>query len=186
MTNSDRHASPRAERIWVVGSPGSGKTTLTRQLGARLGVDSIHIDDLFWNPGWTMTPDAELMRRVDRATSGDRWVIDGNYRRVQQYFRHRADLFVWLNMPLHVCLRRLTFRCMRRVIRKEPCCNGNYESLRETFASRESILLWTWNTYADLEKDYAQDLVEYPMVRLRNERQVAQWLHGFAVGRTLP
>ena len=40
------------KRIIVVGSQGSGKTRLSLALGKKLGLPVIHLDVLYWRPGW--------------------------------------------------------------------------------------------------------------------------------------
>lgn len=39
-------------RIAVIGFSGSGKSTLAIRLGSILGVPPVHLDSLFWLPGW--------------------------------------------------------------------------------------------------------------------------------------
>jgi adenylate kinase family enzyme len=41
------------KRIAVIGSPGAGKSTLARELGAALGLPVYHLDRLLWRPHWT-------------------------------------------------------------------------------------------------------------------------------------
>ncbi len=43
----------------MLGNCGSGKSTLARQLGAGLGLDVVHLDALYWRPGWVEPTDAE-------------------------------------------------------------------------------------------------------------------------------
>jgi hypothetical protein len=67
------------ERVLVLGSPGSGKSTFARQLAATLGLPVFHLDQIYWNPGWVETP-PEQFREVQRAlVRGERWIIDGDY-----------------------------------------------------------------------------------------------------------
>ena len=61
------------ERVIVVGSSGSGKTTFARNLGAVLGRPHVEGDALYWGANWTPRNDDELRRLVAEAASGDRW-----------------------------------------------------------------------------------------------------------------
>ncbi len=39
-------------RILLIGSGGAGKSTLASQMGERLGLPVIHLDAVYWQPGW--------------------------------------------------------------------------------------------------------------------------------------
>ncbi len=68
-------------RIAVVGTPGSGKTTVARDLAERLDLVHIELDGLFHQTGWQPLDRDELRRRLvvrmDAATTG--WTVCGNY-----------------------------------------------------------------------------------------------------------
>jgi adenylate kinase family enzyme len=49
------------KKIVLIGSGGSGKSTLARQLGEKLEINVLHLDSLFWKPGWVETPREEWM-----------------------------------------------------------------------------------------------------------------------------
>ena len=65
-------------RIAIVGMGGAGKSTLSRRLGAALGLPVVHLDTHYWNPGWIETPDDEWDRVQPGLFEGDAWVADGN------------------------------------------------------------------------------------------------------------
>ncbi|WP_155762189.1 AAA family ATPase [Bacillus safensis] len=41
-----------SQRIWIVGPPGSGKTTLAHQLKQELALPHYELDALFWQANW--------------------------------------------------------------------------------------------------------------------------------------
>jgi adenylate kinase family enzyme len=143
------------QRIVVVGTTGSGKTTLAGQLSERLDSPHIELDELNWGPNWTMRPDDVFRTAVDEATSGDRWVLDGNYSRMRDIVWSRADTIVWLDYPLLLILWRLWWRTLRRWYRREILWNNNRERLWEHFSSRNSLFLWALSTYKRRKRDYS-------------------------------
>ncbi len=85
------HASIRFQRIVVVGTTGSGKTTLAGQLSQRLAIPHIELDALHWEENWTPTSPVVFQERTAQALSGDAWVVDGNYSQVRHIIWSRAD-----------------------------------------------------------------------------------------------
>ena len=92
-------------RIVVVGPGGAGKSVLARKMGERLGLPVIHLDALYWRPGWVQTPKDEWKAKVRELLSGERWIIDGNYGGTAGLRMAAADTIVLLDFP-----RRVTFR----------------------------------------------------------------------------
>ena len=41
-------------RILLIGSPGTGKSTVAKFLGEKLNLEVIHLDKYFWKPDWEM------------------------------------------------------------------------------------------------------------------------------------
>ena len=69
------------ERIMIIGCGGAGKSTLARQLGEKLNLPVVHLDKLFWHPGWVESEKAEIDEKILREMQKDQWIIDGNYTR---------------------------------------------------------------------------------------------------------
>lgn len=98
------------KKVLVVGSGGSGKTTVAKTLAARAGLPLVHLDRLFWHPGWVRTPDDEWDRVIGDLVRQDAWVMDGNYGRTLEVRLAAADAVVFLDRSPLVCTWRLVKR----------------------------------------------------------------------------
>ncbi|MDE2841397.1 MAG: AAA family ATPase, partial [Chloroflexota bacterium] len=57
------------ERVVVVGTSCSGKTTLARQLSRALGAPHIELDAIHWKPNWQSRPAEEFRQLVSEAVA---------------------------------------------------------------------------------------------------------------------
>lgn len=103
----------RIRRIAIVGSPGAGKSTLARRLGSALGLPVIHLDALFWKPGWVETPRDEFIGQQRRALMAEGWIVDGNYGATIDLRLAAADTILFLDAPRLVCLWGVVSRAAR-------------------------------------------------------------------------
>jgi adenylate kinase family enzyme len=167
-------------KIAVIGTSGSGKTTVARELARRLGVPHVELDALFHGPNWVETPPEEFRRRVAAATAGDGWVVDGNYdSSLGDLVLGRADTVVWLDLPLRVSLARVTRRTIGRIRTDEELWSGNRESWRGGFFGWDSMVVWAIRSHLRLRRARAIRLARYPgleVVRLRSAREVESYL----------
>ena len=144
-------------RIVVVGSTGSGKTWLAKELSRRFDVPHVELDALNWDPDWTAVAQAapEVFReRVRGAVSGGAWVVDGNYGAARDLVWPRAMALVWLDYPLRVVVWRTFWRTLKRTFTRETLWNGNKERFRAQFLSRDSLFLWVLKTYWRRRREY--------------------------------
>jgi hypothetical protein len=96
-------------------------------------------DDLFWQPGWVEVDNDVFRGRLDEVSSGDGWVLVGNYlSRATDITWPRADTIVWLDLPLPLVVSRSVRRTAKRAITREVVCNGNVEKLRFLLPERFS------------------------------------------------
>jgi len=69
----------RMNRVAVVGSGGSGKSYVARQLGRLLNVPVIHLDAVYYDDEWNPLPPEKFEAAQRELVAQPRWVIDGNY-----------------------------------------------------------------------------------------------------------
>ena len=168
-------------RVIIVGTTGSGKTTLAGALAQKMNCPFIELDALFWNPGWVKTPPDEFRRRVAEAIVPERWAAGGNYGTTRDLIWRRADTLVWLDYPLPLILTRLFKRTVRRIISQEELWAGNHESLRASFMSRNSLFLWALQSNPKQRSTWPVELQkpEYAHLRVFHfhwPRETQAWL----------
>jgi adenylate kinase family enzyme len=174
------------KRILMYGVTGSGKSTLARRIGVRLGLPYHPVDDLTWEPGWVPVPEEVQRERIASICSGDEWVLDSAYGSWMDVPLARADLIVGLDLPRLLSLGRLVRRTFRAVVRHEPTCNGNYETLRNAVFDREAIIYWHFRSFQRKRRrmrTWHADPAMPQAVLLRSPAEVERW---FAALPTTP
>ena len=142
------------KRTVVVGCSCSGKTSLAARLAECMRVPHIELDAIHWQANWRPLPRNDFREVVRKKAAGDRWVIEGNYEQVRDIVLKRATAVIWLNYRFPTVFGRALSRTFRRFITRERLFNDNRESFRNTFLSRESILLWVIKTHGPRKREY--------------------------------
>lgn len=140
-------------RVAVVGSSGSGKSTVARRLADLLDAPYVELDALHWGSGWTAATPEEMRERVLAATRGETWVVDGNYQgKIGSLVLDRADTVVWVDPPRRRSMWQVTQRTLRRVLTRQELWNGNRESARglRFWSGEESVLWWAWHSHGEV------------------------------------
>ncbi len=143
------------QRVVVIGTSCSGKTTFARQLSDLLGTHHVELDALHWKKDWEPRPRVEFRWIVEEALARDRWVTDGNYATVRDIVWSRATAVLWLNYSFALVFSRALSRTLRRATTGEELYSGNTESFAKAFLSRDSILLWVITSFRSRRREYA-------------------------------
>ena len=93
------------ERILIIGCPGSGKTTLSRELGEKLDLPVTHLDNIFWSPGnWVHLDNDAFDEALGKELQKQRWIIEGNFDRTLPWRLEFCDTVIWMDYSRWVCL----------------------------------------------------------------------------------
>lgn len=149
-------------RVVIVGCAGAGKTTLARELAARLHVPHVERDTL------GELGSAEYRDAVARVARRDAWVFDGAPYYVDDVLYPRAEVVVALDYPRRIVMRRVVWRALRRP--DERSWRDPHHPVR-----------WAWSVWAERRREIAelerrQELASTRVIRLGSPDDARRWL----------
>lgn len=163
------------KRILIIGSGGAGKSTLAPRLGEKLGIEVVHLDKLFWHPGWVPTAKEEWAEIVRRALEKDSWIMDGNFGGTLEMRIQACDTIIFLDMPRLVCIYRILKRWVMYNRGTRP---DMAEGCEERFDWEFFMWVWNYPTRSKPEKELVMERYakEKTIIRLRSNREIEDFL----------
>jgi len=129
-------------RVLVIGPGGAGKTTVARRLATLTALPLVHLDALYWRPGWVAPSASEWALVVAALVGREAWILDGNYGATLDARLAACDTVVFLDLPRGRCLWRALRRSLSQLGRtRAEVAPGCPERVDPAF------LWWIW-TYA--------------------------------------
>ncbi|MGI8911315.1 MAG: AAA family ATPase [Rubrobacteraceae bacterium] len=163
------------KRILVIGSGGARKSTLSLRLGEILGIEVVHLDTLYWRPGWREGSRLEWEETVRRRAGRRDWIMDGNYGGTLDLRLARADAVILLDLPRSLCIRRVLLRRLRYAHRSRPdMAPGCPERLDLKFLR----YLWKYPTERrpGILRKLEQVSIEKTVIVLRSPDEIARFV----------
>ena len=120
-------------KIYIVGSVGSGKTTLARQLSAATGIPCYHLDEV-QHDGLRRRTDDERDSLFAEILAKEHYIIEDTGRKAFFEGLRQTDTIVLLNIPLFVCRKHIITRWFKQKLGIEKCgYKPNFKMLRLMF-----------------------------------------------------
>jgi adenylate kinase family enzyme len=162
------------ERIMIIGCGGSGKSTLARQLGQKLGLPVVHLDQLFWTPGWVSISKDEFDRVHEAALAEEKWIMDGNFDRTIPKRLQRCDTVIYLDFSRFACLMGVLKRILTTYGKVRPDMGAGCQERIDL-----DFLKWVWNFNKNKrERNYGllKEAEGVQVIILKNRRMVKKFL----------
>jgi adenylate kinase family enzyme len=162
------------ERILIIGCGGAGKSTMARQLGDKLQIPVVHLDKLFWKPGWVESSREEIDAKIMAEMAKPQWIMDGNYNRTLAERMRHCDTIIYLDFSRFACLMGV----LKRVITTYGTVRPDMgEGCPERFDWE--FLQWVWNYNKNKrESNYRllNEATHAETIVLKNRRAVKKFL----------
>ena len=164
----------RLRRIVVFGAPGSGKTTLARELAATLGLALVERDAL----GRLGSP--RYRRAALGAVRGRGWVFDGAPYHVEEKVYRRADAVVVLDFPRRVVMWRIVRRSLVLLAGRRPVGLHQPDDL-PAWRRAKNLVRFTWEIHGTRHVDAGllhqrPGLRRTPVLVFRSPKELRAWL----------
>ena len=163
------------ERIVIIGCGGAGKSTLARQLGKKLNIPVVHLDKLWWKPGWVESSREEFDAKLAEELVKPQWIMDGNFDRTIPERIARCDTIIFLDINRFTCLMGVLKRVLTTYGKVRPDMGeGCPERIDFEF------LKWVWNFNKNKrEKNYRllNEAKHAETIVLKNRSMVKRFLN---------
>lgn len=165
------------KRILIIGTNGSGKTTMARELSSQLDLPLIHLDKLYWRDDWQHATREELAATLQPELEKSEWIIDGNMKHSLTHRLKYCDTVIYLDFPSVVCAWNTVKRLVLSHNKSRPDMGGNCVEKfdRRSFAFIKSIFSLNRKNRADFYK-WISEAQNARLIVLKNRKQVKQFL----------
>lgn len=129
------------KKVIVIGCPGAGKSTFARKLSAKTGLPLYYLDIIWHLPDRNTLSREEFATRLEMITSGEKWIIDGNYLHTLPFRLQNCDTVFFFDLPTDVCLA----------------------GAEERIGKEREDMPWTDET---MNEEFRQWIIDFPMQQL--------------------
>lgn len=159
------------KRVVIVGSSSCGKTTLANNISNKLGLEHKELDYFYWEPNWKEAALPVFRSRVEKFTSQDSWITDGNFASsAGDIVWSRATHIIWLDYSLPLIIKQFFIRSISRALKQEVLWTGCKETLWNSMFSPNSLLIW-------IIKNYKKNRVMFLKLAQSSDYPNASFLH---------
>ena len=162
------------ERVIIIGCGGAGKSPLAQKMGQKTGLPVVHLDKLFWKPGWVESTTEEIDEKIRQELGKPQWIMDGNFNRTLPMRVARADTVIYLDFSRMACLLGVLKRVLTTYGKVRPDMGeGCPERIDFEF------LKWVWNYNKNKrERNYRllNEAEHAETIVLKNRRAVKKFL----------
>ena len=161
-------------KIIIVGGSGTGKTTLSNNLGKILDLPIYHMDAFHYQEKWKVRDKKERDKRILLKSQDRHWVIDGTYSSTLKERVEKSDLVIFLDYSTLARLKGVIERYLKNPGKEKEEIPGCKERLSMDLL--KSVLRWKKhkrNQIIEILKTVEKD----KLLRFQNRKQLNEWYY---------
>ncbi|MBR1540386.1 MAG: topology modulation protein [Clostridia bacterium] len=163
-----------AKKIAVIGGSGTGKTTLTTNLGKDLNLPVMHIDGVHHLENWEIRDKEERDKIILEKANTDRWIIDGTYTSTLEDRVKLAELVIYLDYSSFSQVKGVLKRYLKHPGEDRPEMPGCPEKMSWEF------LKWVWNWRKNKREKVLKAISQVDSSKIlifKSRRQLNKWYY---------
>lgn len=163
------------KQILVIGTSGTGKSTLAQRLSTVLHLPFFASDPFYWDAHWKPASDAKVLQQVKDVIRREAWILDGNFDNERELVWRQADCIIWLDYSLATICKRVIFRNLFWVLTQQPIWSGNRMTLHRALSGLRHAI----RSYSLKRQNYPHWLAELPDItvhRFHTPHETETWL----------
>ena len=148
---------------------------MAAKMAQNLDLPLIHLDTLYWQPGWVEPPEKGWQEIVKSLIAREAWIIDGNYSSTLSIRAERADTIIFLDMPRYVNMTGIFRRVIKYYGKRRPDLpDGCPEKFDWQFTK------WVWNYHKNSRPKVLEILEPFRpsknIITLRSRKEVNNFI----------
>lgn len=160
------------QKIAIIGGPGTGKSTLAKNLGKEMKLPVYHIDGIHHLKNWEIRPTQERDAIILEKIKEPKWIIDGTYKATLEERVINADLIIFLDYSTIAKLKGILSRYFKNKGQEKPEIPGCKEKMDWEFIQ----LTMKWNkTKRKIVKDILDRYKDKKILIFKNRRSLNKW-----------
>ena len=163
-----------SKKIAVIGGSGTGKTTLTTNLGRDLNLPIVHLDGIHHLKNWEIRDKNERDKIILDKINTDSWITDGTYSSTLEERLKLADLVIFLDYSSIAQAKGVLQRYLKNPGKERPEMPGCKEKMSWEFL--KWVLNWRKNKRQKII-DAISKIDSNKVLVFNNRRQLNKWYY---------
>jgi adenylate kinase family enzyme len=165
------------KRVFILGTVGSGKTSLARELSKKLNIKHYDLDDIFWTKRFNKKRDEKQRNKLlKNIISKKKWIIEGVYTDWIEEGIKKSDDVIILDIPFRSLFYRITKRTLKKEKSKEKGEEKYKENLRGFLGLIKSAIRYKGGSRAYYKHKKMIDKYKVNFIILRSKKQINKFL----------